>query len=70
MSEIYCGCDDQDTCSLHEELANLRRQVSIYEKALEKIVNHKLNSVDKIYLLHQVEGYQIVARAALEEGRK
>lgn len=38
--------------------------------ALNKIANHKQTSVDKVYLIHQCEGYQTVAREALANHQK
>ena len=36
--------------------------------ALEKIANHKMDSIDKVYLIHQCEGFQKCASQALEGG--
>jgi hypothetical protein len=34
-------------------------------EALEKIEAHKMNSADKVYLIHQCEGFQTCAARAL-----
>ena len=40
------------------------------KEALEKISNHKMNSVDKVYLILQCEGFQQVAREALAKANE
>jgi hypothetical protein len=55
----------RDEC--RDENAELKERLAKYEAALEKIANHKQTSVDKIYLIHQCEGYQAIAKDALAE---
>lgn len=45
------------------------KEAQVLVEALEKTANHKQNSVDKLYLIHQCEGYQNVAREALAAWR-
>jgi len=46
-------------------IQNAKLQLAI--EALERIANHKQDSVDKVYLIHQCEGYQKCASEALEK---
>lgn len=46
-------------------VGNLEAKLAISKEALERIANHKQTSVDKIYLIHQCNGYQGAAREAL-----
>lgn len=39
-------------------------------KVLEKIANHEMTSIDKVYLINLVDGYRDVAKAALEKVKK
>lgn len=65
--ENFEGWKDLDEMRKIGEAQLISAQAVIAEmrSALEKIANHKQTSIDKVYLIHQCEGYQTVAREVL-----
>lgn len=64
----YADCEF--VANAPSDIAYLLALVERYEKALEDIANHKMNSLDKVYLIMQCEGFQLRAKRALEAGER
>ncbi len=50
---------------LRAELSRLTEHLRIAREALGKVAQHKLDSIDKVYLIQNCEAFQEIARAAL-----
>lgn len=51
-------------------LTRLVDEVEALKAALDTIANHNMQSVDKVYLIHQCEGFQLCAHRATEAHQK
>lgn len=51
-------------------ITRLVDEVEALKAALDTIANHNMQSVDKVYLIHQCEGFQLCAHRATEAHQK
>ena len=65
--KLEAASRERDEWEIREQMARARNAKLV--AALEDIANHKMKSIDTIYLIHQCEGYQARAKRALEENK-